>query len=458
MTIIQKTIETSNTYLKFINPFFKRFGVNKLLRVTGAVKKRGVVSYKIFALLISLVFTGKNLYELMKSEDVGFKKDAVYRFLNQESVNWERLMSKIGTKVVIEIDMLTSEGRKSALIVDDSSYYRDRSKKVEYLSRCKDHVTGDYYNGFTLLTMGWSDGQSFVPLDFRQVASNDDKNLLYDPKLHEDKRTLATKRREAARKSKPLLVVDMLNAVKGTPVDCKHVLFDSWFTSPLAFHQVKGTGHDVVGRLKKVNHKYDFNGKGMTIKGIYNSTKKRRGKSRYLLSVEVEISHKDFSESIPAKIVFVRNKNNRKDWIALLSTDTSLSEDEIIALYGKRWDIEPFFKVCKSYLRLENEFQTRSYDAIVAHTAIVFIRYQMLALESRESKDQRSVCAIFHAVCKELDDISFEIAFSIIMESMIYAIQDYMHLQNSKLDGLVALFMSQLPAYITGKLGLRPVI
>ena len=100
-----------------------------------------------------------------------------------------------------------------------------------------------------------------------------------------------------------------------------------------------------------------------------------------MLSVNVEIAHNEFSENIQAKIVFVRNKNNRKDWIALLSTDTSLSEDEIIALYGKRWDIEPFFKVCKSYLRLEKEFQTRSYDAIVAHTAIVFIRYMMLALE-----------------------------------------------------------------------------
>ena len=33
---------------------------------------------------------------------------------------------------------------------------------------------------------------------------------------------------------------------------------------------------------------------------------------------------------IPAKIVFVRNRNNRKDWIALISTDVTLSEEEII--------------------------------------------------------------------------------------------------------------------------------
>ena len=77
----------------------------------------------------------------------------------------------------------------------------------------------------------------------------------------------------------------------------------------------------------------------------------------------------------------------------------------------------------------------------------------MLSLQNRESKDQRSVCAIFHAVCKELDDITFETAFNIIMDTMIRAIEDYMHLENSWSDELAAFFMSRLPAYITDKLG-----
>ena len=40
---------------------------------------------------------------------------------------------------------------------------------------------------------------------------------------------------------------------------------------------------------------------------------------------------------------------------------------------------------------------------------------------------------------------------------MMQAIKEYMHIENSKLDGLATLFMSQLPAYITGKLGLLAV-
>lgn len=45
-------------------------------------------------------------------------------------------------------------------------YDRNRSKKVELLARCMDHssLTKRFYKGFRLLTMGWSDGATFMPL------------------------------------------------------------------------------------------------------------------------------------------------------------------------------------------------------------------------------------------------------------------------------------------------------
>ena len=52
----------------------------------------------------------------------------------------------------------------------------------------------------------------------------------------------------------------------------------------------------------------------------------------------------------PVKVVYVRNRNKRKEYLCLISTDTNLDENETIRIYGKRWDIEVFFKVCKSYL------------------------------------------------------------------------------------------------------------
>ncbi|WP_331281946.1 transposase, partial [Lactobacillus delbrueckii] len=59
---------------------------------------------------------------------------------------------------------------------------------------------------------------------------------------------------------------------------------------------------------------------------------------------------------IDARIVCVRNRYNRKDWIALICTDMTIDENEIIRIYGKRWDIEVFFKTCKSFLKLGTEY------------------------------------------------------------------------------------------------------
>ena len=38
---------------------------------------------------------------------------------------------------------------------------------------------------------------------------------------------------------------------------------------------------------------------------------------------------------ISAKVVYVRNCNKEKEYLFLISSDTSLSEEEIICIYGK---------------------------------------------------------------------------------------------------------------------------
>lgn len=52
-----------------------------------------------------------------------------------------------------------------------------------------------------------------------------------------------------------------------------------------------------------------------------------------------------------------------------------LIDAEIVHIYGNKWFIECFFKASKSFLKLGTEFQSRNYDAMVSHTAIVFTRY-----------------------------------------------------------------------------------
>lgn len=147
---------------------------------------------------------------------------------------------------------------------------------------------------------------------------------------------------------------------------------------------------------------------------------------------------------IPAKVVYVRNRNNRKDYLCLLSTDLSLEENEIIRLYGKRWDIEVFFKVCKSYLKLSKECHALSYDAITAHTAVVFTRYMMLSLESLESNDIRSLGELFVYISDEMADITWLQALQMLLFRS--TLSETAELTEEKINELVDNFLDTLPS------------
>jgi hypothetical protein len=142
----------------------------------------------------------------------------------------------------------------------------------------------------------------------------------------------------------PELILQMLSQAIAAGHTAKYVLFDSWFATPKGIMDIKDRLHmDVIAMVKKSGKVYyEYDGEQHDVKEIFSRSKKRRGRSKYLLSVEVNLLQKKYGkilERIPAKLVYVRNKANKKDWIAIICTDTTLSEEEIIKRYGYRWNI-----------------------------------------------------------------------------------------------------------------------
>ena len=455
MSTISKNNEFDNAIFECCAPFFKRFNMNGILRRFYAVKHKGVAVYTIFLFLTGLVFSGKNLYRIIEKEPerIEFEKDVVYRFLGESRIHWEQILSNTAYSVIIELKKASKADTLIANPIDDTPYYRNRSKKVEYLSYFFDHSEGRFYKGFAMLNLGWTDGETFIPVKSQMVASGNDENLLEGSHVKQDRRTLATRRRDDARKDKNTLVLQMLEGIKGTPAQTPYVVFDSWFESPLSLISIKKIEYDVIARAKNnENYRYFYKGDMLSINSIYQMNKKRRGKSRYLLSVDIEVRHKDFDMAIPAKIVFVRDRSNRKKWIALISTDVNLTEDQIIALYELRWTIEPYFRVLKSYLHIETEFQTRSFDAITAHASIVMIRYIILALKNREEGKTSSICGMFFALCHELDNITFKNLFSEITETIREGLRSFFHATSDTINDFLVFFMSIIPDNIRTKL------
>ena len=120
--------------------------------------------------------------------------------------------------------------------------------------------------------------------------------------------------------------------------------------------------------------------------------------------------------------MFVRD-SRKTDWLALLSTDVSLQDEQIVQTYGKRWDIEVFFKMAKQHLKLAKEIHSRDYDALIAHTSIVFMRYMFLAYQNRICKDRRTIGDLFYACCDEIKDISFFQALTRLLTLTVAQIQ-----------------------------------
>lgn len=136
---------------------------------------------------------------------------------------------------------------------------------------------------------------------------------------------------------------------------------------------------------------YNYNCKLVNLKTFYVSVRKKRGKSKSLSSAIVVIGNDENSNEVSTKIVFVRDRNTSRQWLALISTNISLSDDEIIRIYSNCWPIEVFFKMSKSFLNLVKEIQCYSYDSVISNTSIVYTRYIMLSLENLNNKNLRTV-------------------------------------------------------------------
>lgn len=452
-TSITQATQNDKQISKSIKRFFTRFHISSALRASNAYKAKGIPVIEIFQYLFLLILSNRSMYmSLLTGRNTpDFAKDTVYRFMKMVQINWIRFTTILASRIIKEAILpLDSEERANVLIIDDSMFERNRSKKVELLTKVYDHTKHKYRFGFRMLTLGWSDGSTFLPINSILLSTENKKNRINEA-AEVDKRTVGYKRRKLSMEKGTHAMLTLLYAAKKAEIFAKYVLFDSWFSSPSTLHAVKRTGYNVIGMVKKTPKMFfRYNGEDMSLVSIYNRNKKRRGKSRYLLSVIVDVVKDD--EIVPAKVVYVRNRNKRKEYLCLISTDISLDENEIIRIYGKRWDIEVFFKVCKSYLNLSKECNSLSYDAMTAHTAVVFTRYMMLSLESRESNDDRSLGELFLYFSDEMSDITWIQAFQMLLQMFRTMLTENTELSDEKIDELVDAFMNALPALLKKQL------
>ncbi|WP_053958035.1 IS4 family transposase [Sulfobacillus thermosulfidooxidans] len=430
-----------------LSQFLSTIGFARILHAAGIHKAAvGIAPRIVVPCLLGLIFTQRNFWrwlETRQSDAVPFGKDVIYRFLNDPRWNWRRVLSHVAREVYRHVRPLSQHVAVFAL--DDSLYDRSRSQGVELMGPLFDHAAQRMRRGFRWLVLVWTDGQTIIPSDFALLTTQKVDQRQPAHAGIPSRSPGAARRREALLPA-PTVAVGLIQQALKNGLHAAYVVCDRWFTTPTLIRRiVDETGCEVIGMLKNSSLRYVWQGRLLTLSQIYRAL--RRSWSRHELQGSVVVHLPTPGGLLPVKLVFIRDRRGHsREWLALLCTEIRLPDDEIVRLYGKRWDIETFFKVSKSLLGLAREFQSRSYDALIAHTTLVCWRYLFLTEETRTEQDLRSIGSLFFVMVDELVDLTWAIVWDQIMAAFEAALRDTLDLTPDQVEALYQAFLQRLPA------------
>ena len=326
------TIHYNNPFEQTEITFFralKQLKVAQILRQTGIRKSLGHSAYRVFLSLLLLAFQGKNLYRYLNYDHTAesMDKNTYYRFLNESTYNWRRFLLTLSAEVVTSFKRLTAPDRVNVLILDDSVVSRNRSNKVELLARIFDHSICSYLKGFTLLSLGWSDGYSFGPTDFAMLSSRKEANRFQEISNDVDKRISGGKHRKEALIKKTDTAIGLIRYTLKQGITADYVLMVSCFTHEPMIKNILAEGLDVVGMVKDNKQKYSYNGKFFTLKELRKLIPSKGIKN---ILGHVTLENKS---GIPVRLTYVKNRSSKRDWLVILSTDLSLTSEEVVRIY-----------------------------------------------------------------------------------------------------------------------------
>ena len=159
------------------------------------------------------------------------------------------------------------------------------------------------------------------------------------------------------------MVKSMVNRALNAGIWADYLLADAWFGTKAMIRLTQETALVPVLRMKKNPMKYRLSeivrGKAVTqeldVQALYKRCVRKawrpiHGQKYQAKAVDVELNlveAKDTEQWVKVRLLFVRGNAGdtrqtigKHDWVVFLTTDTALSETEILELYSMRWAIE----------------------------------------------------------------------------------------------------------------------
>lgn len=395
---IQREIENRHLNLESeIDKSMNILGVRTILSKAGIVKQKGHAPLTLLFALALLPFLKEGVRALWVnaycSRFLKAQKDTVYRFLNHPGFNWRYFITLLVHRVLAKADDSSFNDR--VLIVDDSVLPKT-GKEMELVSYHFDHKTNRSQLGYQMLQLGYHNKTHFFPLD---VAFHTSKNRPNDTIRSLDKRFNGWKRRAETFRKKTEVLIEMLQRAHRSGIDARFVLFDSWFAYDELIAKIVAIGYGVVCRLKATKTRYTYQEKGMTLKQLWHDVARHNLRPVPGWNIKAAVLDVSLPHSGTVRLVFVRW--SKKQWHCFLCTETDLYSEEILNYYARRWAIEVYFRDTKQYLAL-GEGQSECFDALIAWTSIVMVRYILLVyILSRKSATGASVGPLYQQLAQQ---------------------------------------------------------
>ncbi|MCT7635939.1 transposase, partial [Aliarcobacter butzleri] len=318
-------------------------------------KKRdiGVKPYMIILQFLYMFIINKKISTFMKYSSDSYKKDVYYRLLKNGRYNWRKLLLLTSVKLLSKLVYFQNSTDTKVLIIDDTVEIK-RGKYIE--GSCKNLWSNKekrVVKGLNIVSINYSDCYTDMMLDF---SINYNKNQIVN--VNENyfhHKSNAYKRRVEGNDCKNILALHMIQRVLKYGIYVDYLLVDSWYAKPNFINEVKQNGLDVIARVSKSNKIWQFIGKYNTLESLYIQTNKTKTlklgnyNSIKYTYVSTTTTHKTLGR---VKIVFIKTKDNL---IPIISTNTNLSDIEIINTYKKRWNIEQGYKDLREYFQFGKE-------------------------------------------------------------------------------------------------------
>ena len=182
MSIVPSIRTDEKSISHAITQFISVYGIVDLLARCGGTKAKGFSAAELFTYILTNVFRSGSFYMQQKLGRVpaAFAKNTYYRFLMNPRTNWLRFTTMLSERIINQhLRRLSSENRDNCFVIDDSLYDRIGFRRTELASSVFDHVSHRFKKGFRLLTLGWTDGCTFLPINYSLLASANKGSIIF---------------------------------------------------------------------------------------------------------------------------------------------------------------------------------------------------------------------------------------------------------------------------------------